>query len=199
VGGRPASLVGSGLLYALQGLEDPKRHGLSLVQQFPLAYPPLHLLLLARLEQRVGVGPFVKSQTAGAAEAVQAALAQIRTDADSPAYAKAVVCRNVALALQAQGNPSLALDFARRAAQFTQAKPPAQEQAPFAGDMASSPPKIDGEAGDWGGVAWTPMGTGRFKAMWDADYLYFLVETRDAEVRNEARPPNLYQGDCPEI
>ena len=43
------------------------------------------------------------------------------------------------------------------------------------------------------------MGTGQFKSMWDKDFLYFLIEAKDAAVRNDSRRPRLWDGDCVEI
>jgi len=143
---------------------------------------------------------FIQAETSGNEKRIEEALGNISTQGDSVSFAKAVTCKNVALVLQSQGKPTEALEFAQRARQFTQSKPStAMERASFQSWWADTPVTVDGEGNEWGLVAWTPMGTARFKSLWDENFLYFLIEVKDGEISNNSRPPDLYNGDCVEI
>ena len=143
---------------------------------------------------------FIKAETSGMEQRVQETLRKISAKTRRTAFAGAMTCRNAALALQSQGRSAEALEFAQRAVQLAASDTEAPDQHPvFTSLRATFPPSLDNDAATWADVAWMPMGTGRFKSMWNKEFLYFLVEVKDAEVRNDSRPPRLWDGDCVEI
>jgi len=139
---------------------------------------------------------------AGAAERRAAVLAPLRGMQASPdpvATAKARVCRRLALALMGEGELEKAAEFARRAAEFSRAPASPVGQDAYASAYTAVPLKIDGDAADWTGVEWTPFGTARFKAKWDLDCLYFVVDVKDDRIVECRERRHAWSGDGIEL
>jgi len=118
---------------------------------------------------------------------------------DDISYARAMVCRNVALEMLTAGSSGPALVWGQKAAEYARrADSPASDQA-YRCTYSRASTAIDGEEKDWGDADWTELGASRFKTKWDERNLYVLAELKDDEVINTASVPRLWSGDGLEI
>ena len=132
-------------------------------------------------------------------EAVQARLSAIAQGGDPVSLAKAMVYRNYATALLQQNEHELALQAATKAAEVSTAKAALVGADFFASVHTATPPVIDGEAPEWDSVRAVSFGDTTLKSMWDRDFLYLLVDVRDALVKNDYVQAQLWRGDAVEI
>ncbi len=86
---------------------------------------------------------------------------------DDISYARAMVCRNVALEMLTAGSSGPALVWGQKAAEYARrADSPASDQA-YRCTYSRASTAIDGEEKDWGDADWTELGASRFKTKWD--------------------------------
>jgi len=114
-------------------------------------------------------------------------------------YARAMVCRNVALQMLEAGQFGPALAWAQKAGEYARrANPPDSGQAHTC-VYRRVPTVIDGKDNDWGDANWGALSVSRFKTKWDERNLYILAELKDDEVINTASAPRLWSGDGLEV
>jgi len=126
---------------------------------------------------------------------VLAALRRIAPSGDPVADVKAGMCRSVALDRLSEEDYPEALAFAQKALRRPATSPPDGHLSAY----CSGSPQIDGDASDWVGMEWTRFGSCGFKAKWDEEHLYFLVEIEDPLVRNPRDPRHAWSGDSAEL
>ena len=114
-------------------------------------------------------------------------------------YARAMVCRNVALEMLKAGQFGPAQVWVQKAAECARQTEPPTSDRPYKCVYSRAPTAIDGEDEDWGDAEWHELGASRFKTKWDEGDLFILAELKDEEVINTASVPRLWGGDSLEV